>query len=105
MFMEAARELGRRTLAAGGPTDPERVEYAFRRVLARPPKVTEQTELLTFLNGQRERIESGQLDPLELVGGDSTLLAAGESMSGTELAAWTAVSRVLLNLDEAITRE
>ncbi len=105
VFMEAAQELGRRVLGEGGSSDPERIEYAFKRVLARMPAETESEELLTFLNGQRQRIEDGQLDPSELAGEDSTLLATADRFSETELAAWTAVSRVLLNLDEAITRE
>ncbi len=101
MFMEAARELGRRALAAGGSSDRERITYAFRRVLARTPKEEEQAELLAFLHGQRERINDGQLDASGLI---PLLADAGEAPT-RELAAWTALSRVLLNLDEAITRE
>ena len=106
VFMEAARELGRRTLAEGGGTDPERVDYAFRRVLARSPEGTERDELLSLLFSQRGRIESGELDAAALAFGE-----ANEGLDGTaefevaDLAAWTAVSRVLLNLDETITRE
>ena len=39
MAMEAARSLARRALADGGPTDADRVTYAFRRCLSRPPAV------------------------------------------------------------------
>ena len=58
VFMEAARELGRRTLGEGGASDPQRVDYAFRRVLSRSPREAEREELLSLLAGQRKRIES-----------------------------------------------
>ena len=106
VFMEAARELGRRALSEGGASDPQRVDYAFRRVLSRTPRNAEREELLAMLAGQRERIETGELDAAELAYGDTP---AGVRNAGAaklaELAAWTAVSRVLLNLDETITRE
>ena len=103
-FMEAARELGQRTLADGGTSDTERIDYAFRRVLTRSPVSAERDELLAFLEGQRERLESGDLDATELAGNES-LVASAAGVPQREVAAWTAVSRVLLNLDETITRE
>ena len=105
VFMEAARELGRRTIGEGGSSDPERIDYAFKRVLAREPQGAERDELLVFLNGQRERIESGEFDVTGLATGEGPMVAMSEEIPETELAAWTAVSRVLLNLDETITRE
>ena len=105
VFMEAARELGRRTLGEGGSSDPEKVDYAFRRVLTREPRPAERDELLAFLDGQRERIGTGEVDVVGLAEGDAPLVASDLGVPETELAAWTAVSRVLLNLDETITRE
>ncbi len=106
VFMEAARELGRRTLGEGGASDRQRVDYAFRRVLSRAPRQAERAELLSLLDGQRKRIESGDLNAPELAFGDRPVgTADGGEPDTTELAAWTAVSRVLLNLDETITRE
>ena len=105
VFMEAARELGRRTLDEGGADDPERIDYAFKRVLARAPSDSERSELVALLGSQRERLQAGGLDAARLAFGEQTSepeLAVGNT---AELAAWTAVSRVLLNLDEAITRE
>ena len=105
VFMEAARELGRRTIGEGGSSDPERIDYAFKRVLAREPQAAERNELLAFLNGQRERTGSEDFDVAGLATGDGPMVAMSEEIPETELAAWTAVSRVLLNLDETITRE
>lgn len=104
-FLEAARELGRRTLREGGGSDAQRMDYAFRRVLARAPRAAERDELLQLLAGQRNRLRSGELAPEPLAFGAQVPDAAGAADSAPELAAWTAVSRVLLNLDETITRE
>ncbi len=106
VFIEAARELGRRALAEGGADDRRRIEYAFKRVLSRAPRAAERDELLSLLEGQRERLQSGDIDAGELARGDSDSESASTGGTETvELAAWTAVSRVLLNLDETITRE
>ena len=102
LFFEAARALGRRTVEDGGGADAERMDYAFRRVLTRRPSVAEKTELLALLNAQKERIAAGGLDAWRLTAADRGSLPAAQA---GELAAWTAVSRVLLNLDETITRE
>lgn len=105
VFMEAARELGRRTLDEGGTDDPERIDYAFRRVLARAPSDSERSELVSLLGSQRERLQAGGLDAAQLAFGGQPPEAELADGKTAELAAWTAVSRVLLNLDEAITRE
>lgn len=79
LFVEAARALASRTIREGGFTDADRLTYAFRRCLARRPSPGENAELLSFLTRQRARLD--------------------------EFSAWTALSRVLLNLDETITKE
>lgn len=104
IFMEAARELGKRALNEGGASDPERIDYAFQRVLSRAPKDAERSELLALLEGQRERLATGDLEAPQLAYG-ARPSAGGGTRQAVELAAWTAVSRVLLNLDETITRE
>lgn len=105
VFVEAARELGRRTLDEGGDDDPQRIDYAFKRVLARAPHDSERSELIALLENQRERLQSGELDAARLALGEQPSEPELEGDKTAELAAWTAVSRVLLNLDETITRE
>ena len=105
VFMEAARELGRRSLDEGGYDDSQRIDYAFKRVLARAPYDSERTELTALLENQRERLQSGELDAERLAFGEQLSEPEIEGSKIAELAAWTAVSRVLLNLDETITRE
>lgn len=104
--LEAARSLALRTIKQGGTTPKQRVIYAFRSVLARSPVATEEKELLDLLDRQRARFLAGEANPWNLAINDPSKgfpLPKGTSME--ELAAWTAVSRVLLNLDETITRE
>ncbi len=105
VFLEAARELGRRTLREGGKNDSDRMNFAFKRVLSRSPRQAERAELLAMLNGQRDRLAAGDLDAADLAFGSEAPGAPQQQPPAMELAAWTAVSRVLLNLDEAITRE
>ncbi len=103
LFFESARALGRRAVEDGGATDAERMDYAFRRALTRRPSAAEKNELLALLEAQKERIRSGGLDSWPLIA-ENRGSPFSEAQAG-ELAAWTAVSRVLLNLDETITRE
>ncbi|MBA3442332.1 MAG: DUF1553 domain-containing protein [Pyrinomonadaceae bacterium] len=106
LFLESARALALRALKEGGLTDAQRLNYAFRRVLTRSPNMQESTELLALLNKQRRRFITGEVNPWNLATNDPDkpmLLPKGTTMD--HLAAWTVVSRVLLNLDEAITKE
>ncbi len=106
LFIEAARALAMRTLKEVGANDGQRLVFAFRRVLARRPSQQESNQLLALLNRQRERFIAGELNPWNLatVNPDKPFsLPKGVRME--DVAAWTAVSRVLFNLDEAITKE
>ncbi len=105
-FVECAQALARKALAEGGRTDADRVTYAFRRALSRPPNTDERNELLALLDKEKQRIAEGWVSPLQLASGKDekpTDLPAGATP--TQLAAYTVVSRVLLNLDETITKE
>ncbi len=106
LFLECARALARRTVGEGGRTDHQRLEYAFRRCLARKPSANEARALLALLDKQLRRYQSGEVDPGPLIAEDpkqpSTL---PKGVTAPQLAAWTVVARVLLNLDETITKE
>jgi mono/diheme cytochrome c family protein len=105
LFLEAARALAQKTLTLKH-TDLERVDYAFRRVLARHPTPAESAELLGLLRTQQPRFGKGEVNPWNLAANDPdkpVALPPGTTME--QLAAWTAVSRVLLNLDETITNQ
>jgi hypothetical protein len=106
LFLEAARALALKTAKEGGSTDAARLEFAFRSVLARRPTQAESSELIGLLNRQRTRFAAGESNPWNLATNDPDkpfVLPKGVKMD--DLAAWTAVTRVLLNLDETITKE
>jgi hypothetical protein len=99
IFVECARALAARTMADGGDSDEKRLTYAFRRTLGRAPTSEEQAELLGLLKRQTERLAGNKLDARAIVESSST------DERTRQLAAYTVVCRVLLNLDETITKE
>jgi mono/diheme cytochrome c family protein len=107
LAVEAARALARAALAEGGPTEADRITYAFRRCVSRPPTVAERDVLLRLLDRQRARIADGWLNPWEIVTGTKDQRPADLPPGSTpsQWAAYTVVARVLLNLDETITRD
>jgi hypothetical protein len=104
LFVEAAQALARRALTEGGSTDRDRLSYAFRLCTARRPSDAEAGVLLQMLAKQDLRLADGWLSASELAGLKSTAMLP-PGATPRRLAAWTAVARVLLNLDETITKE
>ena len=106
LFMEAAQALALKTLQEGGSSDLERVTFAFRRCLARRPEAEEIRELLSLLQKQTVRLSQGWISPWGIAGIDEKRRPElPEGATPVQLAAWTTVSRLLLNLDETITKE
>ena len=102
-YVEAARALAQRMVKEGGKDPAARVRYGFRLATARTPALEELDILLHIVQGQladyRRDRKAAQ-----------ALLAVGESghdprVDPTELAAWTTLASVILNLDETITKE
>jgi len=105
IFVEAAQSLALRTLKEGGADDSNRIDRAFFLCTARLPSADEKREMLAFLEAQRKRIADGWLDPREIATGNAdTLPALPPGATPQDAAAWTLVSRVLLNLDETVTK-
>jgi hypothetical protein len=98
---EAARAFAEKILARDEP-DPARLAYAFRAVAARLPTPAERQLLSDALATQRARFTA---DPSAA----RDVLANGESkptrtFPAPDFAAYTLVANLLLNLDEAVTR-
>jgi mono/diheme cytochrome c family protein len=101
VYIEAAQALARR-IAAAGPTTADKVRHGFRLCLSRSPNEGELGRLATLYEAslasfKKERDKAAKLatEPL------------GPAPKGTdvaELAAWTVVSNVLLNLDEMLMK-
>jgi hypothetical protein len=106
VFLESARALALAALKEGGATDSERLVFAFRRCLARRPDDAESRPLLDLLARETARFGSGAVDPWDLtVDKPEEALRLPATATPAQFAAWTVVSRVLLNLDETITKE
>lgn len=98
-FVVAAQALAARVLREEPNDSATRLRRVFELALSRAPDATEADALKTFLRAQRKRFASGEMDPAPLVG-DYTV----ESATPAEQAAWVALCRVVLNLDEALSR-
>ena len=106
LFLEAARALALKVLWEGGASDTHRLELAFRRATGRVPDAEETAILLELLQQQQARFASGELDPWQLAADDPQHPPAlPDGATPAQAAAWTAVCRVILNLDETITKE
>jgi hypothetical protein len=102
VYIEAAQGLARRMAAAGGSVA-DKVRHGFRRCVARPPSDTELNRLVQLFEAARprfaqvpEQARQFATDPL------------GPPPAGTDindLAAWTMVGNVLLNLDEMLMKK
>ena len=106
LSMECARALALKTVKDGGEKDGERLVYAFRRVLSRQPTDKESEVLLSLLNKEKGRFVKRDAKPLDLAfGRPEEITQMPNDITPAQMAAWTVVSRVLLNLDETITKE
>ena len=99
VFVECARALGIKLAGEQGGLDQDRIDTMFRRCLARPAEVEETSRLLRFVALQPSRFGE---DPQAA---EAFLATAGAEGQVVEAAAWIAAARVVLNLDEFITRE
>jgi mono/diheme cytochrome c family protein len=105
VFVAAAQGLALRVLQKGGATDSERAAYAFRLCTSRKPKPAEVDEILGLLNSSMERVAAGWVPAKEVAFGASEKMPElPEGATPTQAAAWTIVARVLLNLDETVTK-
>lgn len=102
VYVEAAQALARRVVAEGGDANADRIAYAFRLCLSRPPTEAEQARLLQLFEAaltqyrqqpaEAQTIATDPLGPLP------------DGADAAELAAWTLVGNVLMNLDEFLSR-
>jgi mono/diheme cytochrome c family protein len=99
-FVEAARVFAQRVMTNGD--DAERVEYAFRQATDRKPDDVERGVLLELLGKERARYRADPKAAGELA--HTGLAPVPKDVDVTELAAWTAVCRAILNLNETMTR-
>lgn len=101
-YVEAARVFAARIVREGGGTPIEKINWAYRLALSRLP----QTKELEIMSQLYEKHKSEYTENPDVA---NTLAAIGEApttqgIEPIELASWTSVARVILNLHETITR-
>ena len=101
-FVEAARKLAELALISGGDSEDARIDVLWRRATSRAPDAEERALTAQLLHRRREEYRA---DPAAA----AALLSVGiapreEGLEPAELAAWTAASRVILNLHETMAR-
>ena len=97
VFFECAQQLGRRIAGEAVGTD-ERIRRVFQVCLARDPEPAELSRVRQHLAGQL-RLQQGT------PGSAAKIAGVTDAANVDEQAAWITVCRVVMNLDEFLTRE
>jgi hypothetical protein len=98
VYVEASQSLARKIVAEGGKDVRARAAYGFRRCVSRPPKDAEVDRLAALFEEMRARYEKDAARAKAMATEPIGPAPAGADLA--ELAAWTVVGNVLLNLDE-----
>ena len=98
-FFEAAQALAKRVINEAGPDPSERLIIGFRLCVSRRPTSGELQRVLTYYQSELKKFGSDATATHQVV------QAKDPAADSPELAAWTMVSNVLLNLDETMTKE
>jgi len=102
-YVEAARHLAQRMLTEVNPSDESRIAYGFRLATARTPSAREIDMLTDGLTVYRETFAENPEEGAALIAHGASPVP--DDLDPVELAAYTAVAGVILNLDETITKE
>jgi mono/diheme cytochrome c family protein len=99
-FFDAARAMAKRIVREGGTTEDERIAYGFRLATSRKPVQSELDRVRGAYRQQLAHYQQNEIEANEMIG-----TKRGTVENAPELAAWTMVANVLLNMDETISKE
>ena len=100
--VEAARNLAQRILKEGGAKDDQRIQWAWRVATSRRPAMEEAQVVQNVLDGHRTRFTKDAEAAKKLIAyGESK---ADPKLKPVDLATWTLVANLLLNLDEVVNK-
>jgi hypothetical protein len=102
VFVEAAQALARRVVASGGSTLDDRARLGFRLCLARPPHDEELSRLVKLYQRALAQFQTTPEEARRMA--TEPIGPAPKDANVAELAAWTVVGNVLLNLDETLMK-
>jgi hypothetical protein len=98
VYVEAAQALGRRIVKEGGDSVESRLTHGFRLCVSRPPSESEMSRLTQLYTQAKERYAKDDTAARKMATEPIGPLPAGANAA--EMAAWSVVGNVLLNLDE-----
>jgi hypothetical protein len=102
-FVETARKLAERMIREGGSETRDRIKLGYELVLARPPRPVEMNIVLAALSGFETRYRGDAKSAKEFLNhGDSVSSA---KLDPRELAAYSSIASLILNLDETVTKQ
>ncbi len=102
VFVEAAQALARRLLHEAGPDPEARAAHGFRLATGRIPSAADLAPLLRLHRAELERLRADPEAARALAG--EPPVPNPQGVPSAELAAWTSVANVLLNLDALLNR-
>jgi hypothetical protein len=102
VYVECAQALAQRMLKEGGATAEQRAAYGFRLCVARDARPTEAKKLAALAEKELARYKEDAAAATKFV---KFAGAKEEQVDSAELAAWTVVANVLLNLDEFVMKQ
>jgi hypothetical protein len=102
VYVEAAQALARRVFREGGKSNEERAQFALRLCLCRPATAAEVAQAEDLFNAEHAHYRNDAGAALAMATEPLGKLSPG--MEPSEIAAWTVVANVLLNLDAVLTK-
>ena len=102
VYVEAAQALARRIVTEGGATPEDRIRFALKLCLLRPPTAEQVSTLVGLYQSELKHYQADKAAAQPMATDPLGPLPAGMDVS--EMAAWTVVSNVLLNLDGVLTK-
>jgi hypothetical protein len=94
-YFECARALARRAVKEGGATPEARVAFMFELATCRKPDARETAELLSAFRDFKEKYQRET---------EAAAKVIGDAKPDAELAAWTMIANLILNLDEVVNK-
>jgi len=102
VYIEAAQALGRRLVAEGGTSPEERIKFGLSLCLGRPADDSQVQVLVTLFQAERARYAADPTAATALA--TDPLGPLPDGLDPADMAAWTSVANVLLNLDGVLTK-
>ncbi len=105
IFVEAAQALALRIINEAGPTTEERTNYGYLLTTGRPADAHETAAISDLISSQDARLAEGWLDIRQIAFPDPNVIPElPDGVIPRDVAKWAMASRVLLNLDETISK-